>query len=211
MDWLSTLLQLTRDGVRPDVKVSLDVDKLLTSFGSQVPRTLGTVPLRGHGGLSAMQFASAGASIEHRPGLVTVDDVQSQRERVEAFVERVAADVQSRNLGGSYWDLQHTEVDPTEEQYSLAAEMDRLDRVEGAAVVGWVIRNAALRTQRPITSVARASQEASADALALAETLLDSRQRLDPTDGGFVFSLRPRRDHRLRSHGRFGHLWIYGD
>ena len=175
------------------------------------PQALGTVPIQGHGGLTEGQFASAGASIAVRPGLVTIDDVYDERERFEAFVERVSTDVHSRHLGGSYWDLQRADVDPHEEQYSLAAEMDRLDRVEGASVVGWVIRNAALRMHNPITALARATDKVSTDALALAGTLLDSRQRLDPTDGGFLFSLQPRRDHRLRSRGRFGHLWVYGD
>ena len=142
---------------------------------------------------------------------MTVDDVRDTRERLEALVERSAADVSTRKLRGTYWALQSAEVDVNDERWSLAAEMDRLERVEGAAVVGWVIRNAALRAQRPIALLARADDDVSDDALDLAGTLLDSPQRLDPTDGGFLFSLRPRRGKRWRSRGRFGHLWIYGD
>ncbi len=208
MDWFTAFSRMTRNGIG-----SLDLE--LESSTRPTPQTtevMGTVPIVGHGGLSADDLASAGASIETRPALVTVDDIIDQRQRLEAFVERAVDDVHERAHGGTYWDQQSAEIDPDEEREALASEMDRLGRVEGAAVVGWVVRNAALRTHLPIARLARLADEISDDALDLADTLLGSAQRLDPTDGGFVFSLRPpKRRSRWRSRGRFGHLWVYGD
>ncbi len=212
MDWLAAFSKLTRNGIGSvDLDLGLELEPS-TRPTSQPTESMGTVPLVGHGGLSADELASAGASIETRPALVTVDDIFDQRERIEAFVERAAADVQERIHGRTYWEQQSAEVEPNEERAVLAAEMDRLGRVEGAAVIGWVIRNAALRTHLPIARLARPAEEVSDDALDLADTLLGSAQRLDPTDGGFLFSVRPpKRRSRWRSRGRFGDLWVYGD
>lgn len=175
---------------------------------------LGMVPIEGHGQLSGADLAAAGASLAVRSGLPTIADMHDERERLEVFVERAATDVATRHLRGNYWDLQSAEVDADDEMTALAAEMERVGQVEGAAVVGWVIRNAAIRARRPIASLARAAEDVndvSVDALGMAETLLDSAQRLDPTYGGYVFSLRPERRDGLRLRDRFGHLWVYGD
>lgn len=209
MRWLTALRRMTRNGLDSSSLERLSPSRGMTSG----PDGLGTVPIAGYGGLTGRELASAGASIAVRPQLATVEDLHHERERLEAFIERAAADVSLRNLRGSYWDLQSAEVEVNDEAEALAAEFDRLGRVEGSAIVGWVIRNAAVRSQRPIANLARSatSAEVSADALDLASTLLDSAQRLDPTDGGFLFSLRPRRDRAWRFRQRFGSIWVYGD
>lgn len=206
MRWLSKLWQMTRNGVG-----TLDLTLEPSPAPNEEPARLGTVSIHGHGGLTGEELASAGASIAAPPELMTVDDVRDARERLEAFIERAATDVSTGTLRGSYWNLQSAQIDPEAERWSLASEMERLGRVEGAAVVGWVIRNAAIRAQRPIARLARDTEDVSADALELAGALLDSPQRLDPTYGGLLFSSRRRHDKRWRFRGRFGHLWIYGD
>jgi len=209
MDWLTALWQTTRNGLG-------SMDRAVGRFaGSR--RDPGSVPLRGHGGLSADQLASAGASLEVRPSIVTVDHMRDQRERLEAFVERATVDVNVGALYRSYWDGQFADVDEAEEIEALAAVLDPLEWVEVAAIVGWVLRNAALYVQRPIADLAGTDAEVGDDALRFARTILDSPQRLDPTDGGILFSLTPleRRaplQHgRWRSRGRYGDLWVYGD
>ena len=172
---------------------------------------LGRVPITGHGGISADQLSSAVATLAVRPELPTVADLESELDRFGAFVEGAAFDVSVRNLGRSYWQMQGATVDADDEIFHLASEMERLQRLEGAGLMGWLIRNAAVRAQRPIAMLTRSADDAGEDALALADTLLGSARRLDPTDGGFLFSPRPRRDRRWRSRGRFGDLWIYGD
>ena len=201
MRWLTALRRMTRNGL----------DAPSHRQGVSTAGRLGTVPIAGHGRLTGRELASAGASIAIRPQLATVDDLHRERERMEAFIERTAADVSMRNLRGSYWDLQSAEVAANDEAEAMAAEFDRLGTVEGSAIVGWVIRNAAIRSQRPIANLARPGAEVSADALKLASALLDSAQRLDPTDGGFLFSMRPRRDRSWRFRQRFGSIWVYGD
>lgn len=203
MRWLTALRRMTRNGIDTPMRRAL----------STVPVQLGVVPITGHGGLTDRELASAGASIAVPPEHMTVDQLHSARERLEAFVER-QADVASRTLRGSYWDLQSAEISASDEARSLATEMARQRRVEGAAVVGWVIRNAAQKAQRPIATLARPVADGAdidGDALDLASTLLDSPQRLDPTDGGFLLSPEPRHGSRWRSRGRFGYLWVYGD
>jgi hypothetical protein len=208
MRWLSALRDFTRNGIEsPDLPAFDDVRRLLAPG----PGHLGTVPIAGHGGLTGQELAAAGASLAVAPEMATIEDLHHARERLEAFIERAATDVSSRNLRGAYWDLQSTDIDATQEVEALAGEMDHLGHVEGAAVVGWVIRNAAIRAQRPIVSLARTAEEVSGDALGMAETLLDSAQRLDPTYGGYTFSLRPRRGRGRRFRERFGRLWVYGD
>lgn len=203
MDWLTALWHTTRNGLG-------SVDRVMGRFAGS-KRGLGSVPLRGHGGLSADEVASAGASLDVRPSMVTVDHMRDQRERLEAFVERAAVDINDRALHRSYWDLQGADVNEDDELEALAAELDPLEWVEGAAIVGWVVRNAALYVQRPIVDLAGADVEVGDDALQLARTLLDSPQRLDPTDGGILVSLTPLERHTWRSRGRFGDLWVYGD
>lgn len=210
MRWLSALQLMTQNGTSV-----ADLDwRLPSSDGRDSAEMLGTVPIEGQGDLTGPELAAAGASLAARSRLPTIDDIAQARERMEVFVERAVADVETRHLGHSYWDLQSTEVDADEEAATLAVELDRLGYVEGAVVIGWVIRNAAIRAQRPIASLARAGDDVddvSDDALGIAETILGSAQRLDPTYGGFVFSLRPRRRKGLRLRDRFGHLWVYGD
>ena len=203
MDWLTALWQTTRNGLGP---IGCVTDRFIGP-----DRRLGSVPLRGHGGLSADELASAGASIEVRPSIVTVDHMRDQRERLEAFVERATVDVSDRTFRRSYWDLQGAAVNTDEELEALAAELDPLLWLERAVIVGWVVRNAALHVQRPIADLAGADVEVSDDALELAQTLLDSPQRLDPTDGGILFSLVPLERHRWRSRGQYADLWVYGD
>ena len=207
MRWLAALRRVTRNGLDSS---SLERPRKRAAVSGP---GMGAVRIAGHGGLTGQELASAGASIAVRPELATVEDLHQERERLEAFIERAAADVSLRNLRGSYWDLQAAEVVANDEIETLGAEFERLGTVEGSAIMGWVIRNAAIRSQRPIANLARpdAQAEVSGDALDLASTLLDSAQRLDPTDGGFLFSLRPRRDRNWRFRQRFGSIWVYGD
>ena len=206
MRWLSALRQVT--GFE---SAELDLGRVLAPDSRLSDETLGVVSIAGHGQLTGPELASAGASLVVPSALPTIDDMQRARERAEAFIERAAADVATRDQRGTYWALQSAEVGADEEAATLAAEMDRIGHVEGAAIVGWVIRNAAIRAQWPIVDLARPAEEVSVDALALAETLLDCAQRLDPTYGGFVFSLGPDPGNGLRFRDRFGHLWVYGD
>ena len=146
MRWLSALLMKTRNGIGAfDTSLISRIEQRRSRI-----EHFGIVPIAGHGGLSGRELASAGASIARSPDFVTFDDVREAGERMEAFVERAAADVQSRDLRGDYAGLQGAEVDVNEEAEALGAAMERVGRVEGAAVVGWVIRNAAIRSQRPI-------------------------------------------------------------
>lgn len=212
MRWLTAFRSVIRNGVEsPDLDVDHAVDQVLAPDSRLSAETLGIVPLEGHSELTGQELASAGASLAVPSALQTIEDMHHARERAEVFIERAAADVCQRHLCVDYWDLQSAEVDADEEVATLGAEMDRIGHVEGAAIIGWVIRNAAIRAQRPIASLARGAEKVSGDALALAETLLGTVQRLDPTLGGFVFSLRPRRGRGLRFRDRFGHLWVYGD
>ena len=207
MHILADLYRMTRNGV---TDLDLDIERL--AYVRPDPRdALGSVPIAGHGQLTAQELASAAASIAVDSGMTTMEKLLQDMERTEVVVRRVAADASTRGLGGSYWDTQSADVDLEEEIERLAGEMQPLGYVEGASVVGWVIRNAAVRAQRPISRLARSNKPVSADAMALAETLLNSAQRLDPTFGGHVFSLRPRRSKRLRFRDRFGQLWVYGD
>lgn len=210
MRWLSALQLMTRNATN-----SADLDwRLLPGDGRDSADAFGTVPIDGHGSLTGPELAAAGASLAARSRLPTIEELAQTRERIEVFVERTMADVEAGHLGYSYWDLQSAKVDANEEVATLAAEVDRLGRVEGAAVIGWVIRNAAIRAQRPVVDLARAASDESGvsdDAMGIAETLLGSAQRLDPTYGGFLFFSRPQRKDGLRFRGLFGHLWVYGD
>lgn len=210
MRWLSALQKMTENGI--DL-TEFDWRRLVRGepSGDEAVELLGSVPIAGHGQLTGPELATAGASLEVRSKLPTIADLEQERERLEVFVERAATDVATRNLRGAYWDMQSAEVDENEEVAALAAEMDRLGYVESAAILGWVIRNAAVRAQRPIADLARATDEVSDDAHSIAATLLGSAQRLDPTYGGYVFALRPLRRKRLRLRDRFGDLWVYGD
>ena len=206
--WTAIQDYVTRNGIDA---AKLDLDRVLPPVDPKIGHTLGCVPIRGYGGLTGQELAAAGASLAIRPDLPTIQDMQNARERLEVFIERAANDVAVRNLRGDYWDLQSVDVDGEEEAVALAAELDRVGYVEGAAITGWVIRNAAVRARRPIASLARAAEDVSDDAFHIAETVLDSAQRLDPTYGGYVFTLHGRPHDRLRFRDRFGHIWVYGD
>lgn len=208
MRWLTALRRMTRHGIDTAER---GLGRVLAPDDRISSERLGIVPLHGYGQLTGQELASAGASLAVPAALPTIEDMHHARERAEVFIERAANDVDTRQFGATYWTLQSAEVDADEEAVTLAAEMDRIGHVEGAAIVGWVIRNAAIRAQRPIADLARPAEEITADALELAETLLDSAQRLDPTYGGYVFSLQPERSEGLRFRDRFGHLWVYGD
>ena len=211
MSWMTAFRRMTRNGLDSPALGDLDIKRLFQKDAPDAKRPIGCVPIEGHGGLSARELASAGASLADPTELPTIEVLRQARERMEAFIERAVTDLSTGHLRGTYWDFQSADIDEEAEIDALAGEMQRLRCVESAAVVGWVVRNAAIRAQLPIENLARPLDEVTADAQQLAETLLDSAQRLDPTFGGYLLSPRPLRRSKRRFRERFGPIWVYGD